>query len=51
MRWQDVAIIIAMLSAFLVFLLVRDDKLEDCRETGATSAGKQLCEGQGSRRP
>ena len=51
MKWQDAAIIFAMLSAFLVFLLVRDDKPNDCRETGAASAGKQLCEGQGSRRP
>ncbi len=45
MRWQDAAIIFAMLSALLVFLLVRDDKPSDCRDTGAaSSAGKRLCE-------
>ncbi len=47
MRWQDAAIVIAMISAFLLFLLTRDARPDDCPPATAASTEKQqLCDRQ-----
>jgi hypothetical protein len=45
MKWQDAAIIIAVIGALLLAVLTLGDKASECRDGGARILDGQLCEG------